>query len=199
VTRRRTVTVLAVLVIAAVAALAIRARADGPLRCPAGTRRVEARPPAGLEEWCERSSPAGGGVREGPYRARYPGGRLKAEGGFAAGRKTGPWTYWYGNGLAGGRGQAREAGEYDDGMERGRWTRWYAGGSVREAGDYRGGRRHGRWAFWSEIGIKEREGEYRDGQPVGVWQRWTPQGVACPPEPLGPGVLPSDERAGVSS
>lgn len=195
-TLRRAALLLAPLAAGTVVA-AVAARASAPLACPGDARRVEARPPAGPEEWCERPGADGRAVREGPYRAYYPDGRLKVEGRFAAGRKTGRWTYWHGNGLAGGRGRAREAGEYREGREHGAWTRWHASGIPRETGEYRDGVRAGRWTFWTEIGVKEREGEYRDGQPVGVWHRWNAQGVACPPEDRGQ-PAPEGEQAWTS-
>jgi hypothetical protein len=178
VTGRRAAAVGALLGTAALAGLLARAPADHSLACPAGTARVEARPPAGPEAWCERD-----GRRDGPYRAWYPRGRLKIEGAFADGRKTGRWTYWHGNGLHRRlAGQKKEEGEYRDGREQGRWTRWHALGPKREEGGYVDGRREGRWTVWSEIGVKLAEGEYRDDHETGTWLRWSAKGEPCPPE-----------------
>jgi len=196
--RSRVAALVSVAALVVVGLVVLRARADAPVACPEGARRVEARSPSGLEQWCERPGQAGRVVRDGPYRAWYPSGRLKIEGQLADGLKTGAWTYWHGNGIAGGRGQASEAGEYRAGREHGRWMRWHSLGSPREAGEYRDGVRQGRWAVWSEIGVPLGEGEYRDGQRTGVWQRWNAKGEACPPEDVGPPVPASDERAGVS-
>jgi hypothetical protein len=153
---------------------------EPPLTCPAGATRVEARPPAGPEAWCERA-----GRREGPYRAWYPKGRLKIEGAYAEGKKAGRWTYWHGNGILGGRGQRKEEGEYRDGKEHGPWTRWHALGPRLEAGPYVDGRREGRWTTWSEIGVKLAEGEYREDREIGAWLRWSARGEPC--RPAGPG------------
>jgi hypothetical protein len=190
--------ILALGCLAGVAA-GIHALAATPIACPPGAVRVEARPPAGLEEWCERRDPAGTPVRHGAYRAFYPGGRLKVEGQFDEGLRVGGWTYWHGNGIGPGRGQKKEEGEYRAGREHGRWTRWHSLGPRREEGEYRQGVRQGRWTFWSELGQILREGEYRDGQEVGVWRAWSPSGTACPPEDRGAPAPLSDGRAGVSA
>jgi hypothetical protein len=171
---------------------------DAALTCPGGTL-VEARPPAGREEWCARRSADGRAIRHGPYRAWYPDGRLKIEGEFVEGEKSGRWTFWHGNGLWYGRGQKKEEGEYRHGREQGSWTRWYSLGPKRDEGGYQAGVRQGRWAFWHELGQKDREGEYRDGREAGVWLRWTKQGEACGPEDHGLPAQASDDRAGVSA
>jgi hypothetical protein len=172
---------------------------DAGITCPAGTTAADARPPAGREEWCERVGRDGSRIRHGPYRAWYPDGRLKIEGQFVEGDKSGHWTFWHGNGLWYGRGQKKEEGEFRAGREDGRWIRWYSLGPKRDEGGYRNGVRQGRWTFWHELGQKDREGDYRDGQETGIWLRWNKKGEDCGPEDQGMPILPSDDRAGVSA
>jgi hypothetical protein len=171
---------------------------NADVTCSGGTAVVEARPPAGREEWCERRGAAGRPIRQGPYRAWYPNGRLKIEGEFLDGEKSGRWTFWHGNGLWPGRGQKKEEGEYRQGREQGTWTRWYSLGPKRDEGNYRDGIRQGRWTFWHELGQKAREGDYRDGREAGVWLRWSKQGEPCAPEEHGTPLAAADDRAGVS-
>jgi hypothetical protein len=180
------------------AGLAVRAGAAASIACPGGFR-IDARSPAGAEQWCARRAAGGRQVRHGDYRAWYPDGRLKIAGAFVEGQKSGRWTFWHGNGLPYARGQKKEEGEYRAGRESGRWTRWHSLGTEREEGEYREGVPVGRWRFWDELGQPEREGEYQAGQETGRWLRWNRQGLPCPPEEHGPAVAPSDERAGVSA
>lgn len=56
----------------------------------------------------ERASWANG-LREGPCRRWYPGGVLKAEGVFVAGRKSGPWRFF----TAGGALDPERSGTYE--------------------------------------------------------------------------------------
>ncbi len=177
---------------------AMLSRGGPAIACPGGTALTEARPPAGREQWCERLDQSGNRVRHGPYRAWYPDGRIKIEGQFVEGDKSGRWTFWHGNGLWDGKGQKKEEGEFRAGKEHGVWTRWYSLGPKRDEGEYRDGVKRGRWAFWYELGQKEREGQYLDGQEVEVWLRWNQNGNVCPPEDRGTAVQRSDDPEGSS-
>lgn len=174
-------------------------RGESGIACPRGTALTGARPPAGREQWCEKLDQSGNRVRHGPYRAWYPDGRIKIEGQFVEGDRSGRWTFWHGNGLWDGKGQKKEEGEFRAGKEHGLWTRWYSLGPKRDEGEYRDGVKRGRWASWHELGQKEREGQYLDGQEVGVWRRWNQKGEACPPEDRGTPAPASGDQGGVVS
>jgi hypothetical protein len=176
--------VLTLVGLGSAASLAVVLHAAGStIRCPAGTRMVEVAPPAGREQWCESD---GTGVRQGAYRAWFANGRLKIEGQFLDGEKSGRWRSWHGNGLWFGNGQPSEEGAFAKGREEGVWTRWHRNGARFEEGEYRGGRRQGRWRVWYHSGELEREGQYRDSMPYGVWTSRTVTGEACDSVDLGP-------------
>lgn len=176
--------VLAMAGLGSMALLAVALHEAGStVRCPMGTRTVEVAPPAGREEWCASNVT---GVRQGPYRAWYATGRLKIEGHFLDGQKSGRWRFWHGNGLWPGNGQKSEEGEFEKGRERGIWTRWYRNGARFEEGEYRDGGRQGRWTVWYDNGKKDREGQYRDSVPYGLWTRGSVNGEVCDPIDLGP-------------
>ncbi len=160
-------------VVGAVAGLTSLLARRPALACPGGTELVEATSPAGREAWCAARDRAGGPIREGPYRAWYPGGGKKIDGAFAGGAKAGRWVFWHENGLP------KEAGEFRGGKAEGRWTRWHANGATLDEGEYREGLRQGRWTSWYPSGRKEREGEYRDGREDGAWTWWNVRGDAC--------------------
>lgn len=147
--------------------------------CPPGSRL---RGGAKGDQRCVR-----GGQRHGPGRLRYPSGNVFAEGTYAAGRRTGRWTYYhdfsgimqrgqYRAGRPHGQwvayydsGQLASRGSYRVGVAEGKWATWHPNGKRRATMSYVGGRPHGRATFWSAAGKKTSEGQYKNGQRHGVW------------------------------
>lgn len=91
---------------------------------PDGTPRFEHRFDPGeatpMRWWFESGvvsseGPARGGVREGPWRARHPGGVPAYAGGYVAGRRDGLWTFWHPD------GSLAERGRYVAGERVGPW------------------------------------------------------------------------------
>ena len=92
------------------------ARAD--LDCPPRATARGARPPAGDEQWCELSLPAGLVQLHGPF-VRWAGpGRLAESGQYVYGEREGTWTRWWPD------GKLAERGQYVDGKKRGPWSYW---------------------------------------------------------------------------
>jgi hypothetical protein len=87
--------------------------------CPSGARIVGAAPPEGHLQRCMR-----GGVRHGPSRGWYEGGRVRFETQWWDGKKHGRFSLWYENGRKRAEGQDRH------GVPAGTWTSWDEEGRV---------------------------------------------------------------------
>lgn len=104
-----------------------RAEAEVP-RCPKGSRLAGARPPQGVEQWCEhRASPRSGWgkkvVRHGPQWTWFDNGLLNSRYVYEDGRLDGPWTEWYPNGKK--RAEGRYSFDTKDGLQ----TEWLPDGT----------------------------------------------------------------------
>jgi antitoxin component YwqK of YwqJK toxin-antitoxin module len=112
------------------------------LVCPTGTRPTGYPPPAGREVWCERPTPSGATVREGPSIAWHDNEARKAEGAFVDGKPNGPWVTYYAT------GGPQTQGSYTMGVKDGAWTTYHANGSKASSGTFVDGAEHGWWQYW---------------------------------------------------
>jgi len=79
--------------------------------CPAEARRVGRVDPYGYRrELCERETPDGRRVAEGPWTSWHPSGAPSAHGEMRDGRQVGVWTFWNES------GEAIESIEFRDGV-----------------------------------------------------------------------------------
>jgi antitoxin component YwqK of YwqJK toxin-antitoxin module len=133
------------------------------LVCPTGTRPTGYPPPAGREVWCERPTPSGATVREGPSIAWHDNEARKAEGAFVDGKPNGPWVTYYAT------GGPQTQGSYTMGVKDGAWTTYHANGSKASSGTFVDGAEHGWWQYWDEASTWRTEGNYVFGQKDGMW------------------------------
>ncbi len=90
-----------------------RGPADSPAAglCPAEARRVGRVDPYGhRRELCERETPDGRRVAEGPWTSWHPSGAPSAHGEMREGRQIGTWTFWDES------GDAIESVDFEDGV-----------------------------------------------------------------------------------
>ena len=73
--------------------------------------------------WCEKTA-GDAVVKDGPFRAWWPTGKLSQQGAFAAGERVGAWTSWWDTGVK------QEEGSYDQGKKTGAWTTYSESGDV---------------------------------------------------------------------
>ena len=154
------------------------APAQGAVECPAGAQAKQSSVPCSEEAGCEEAYAAswcevGGGLKQGPYLAWFDHGDRKtprARGAYEAGRRAGPWTYWYR------QGQKRFVGAYEGGLRSGWWTIWYETGQLNERGHFVGDAPHGLWVTWYETGHLEARGVYNRGRRSGHWVFRHPDG-----------------------
>ena len=74
------------------------------------------------------------GPSDGPYRDHYPNGKVKEEGVYKNGEKTGKWTYYWK------AGAKKTVGYYTKGTPTGTWTYFSSQGAVLGKGTYKGGK-----------------------------------------------------------
>lgn len=100
--------------------------------CPPELREAGARPPAGLEWWCEIETPEGR-VRHGPARRWMHARAVAEEGEYRHGVRHGTWTrYW----RTGGR---HTQAEFRDGVQHGWMHRWDEAGRLESRTFFRDG------------------------------------------------------------
>lgn len=83
----------------------------------------------------------------------YESGKIKYEGNWKNGKKTGKWMSFYESGLP------WSETRFIEGKREGNTASWYENGKKRFEGQYKNDKRHGKWSFWDEEGnlIKEEE------------------------------------------
>jgi len=91
--------------------------------CPPGAHEAGARPPQGLEWWCEIETPAGR-LRHGPSRRWLHARAVAEEGEYREGRRHGTWTRFWRTG-----GRHTQA-EFRDGLQHGWMHRWDEAGRL---------------------------------------------------------------------
>ncbi len=123
------------------------------------------------------------------WKEFYPDGKLKAEGRYRNGKRTGKWQFYFSNGELEQTGNYNN-GEYDgewiwyypdgqqhivqnyvDGLEDGRFQELSENGTVIAEGDYIEGERHGNWII--NTGFERMEGRYRNGERNGKWKTFS--------------------------
>ncbi|MCF8364921.1 MAG: hypothetical protein K9H16_04015 [Bacteroidales bacterium] len=76
----------------------------------------------------------------------YPDGKLRMEGEFKEGAKTGRWISFYSN------GNKWSEGDYSEGVNDGKTITYHENGQKYYEGAYDNGKRSGVWKFWDEKG-----------------------------------------------
>jgi antitoxin component YwqK of YwqJK toxin-antitoxin module len=125
------------------------------------------------------------GVREGFLTLWHDNGVKEGEGQFVAGRKVGPWTWWFKSGQK--RWEGTYADDRPDGFERG----WYENGMLEYEGGFRAEQRDGPFTRWYDTGQVELRGEYKDGRRVGEFRYWNYDGTL---DPERSGVYQADRK-----
>lgn len=74
------------------------------------------------------------GPSDGPYQDHYSNGKVKEEGAYRNGEKSGKWTYYWQSGLK------KTDGFYTKGVPRGTWTYYDKRGGVIGKGTYKDGK-----------------------------------------------------------
>ncbi len=130
------------------------------------------------------------GLFQDTWKEFYPDGKVKAEGRYRNGKRSGKWRFYYPEGELEQEGTFNNKGEYD-----GDWTWYYPSGAVRitqtyvngvEDGDFReyfedgkiiaqgeyiDGERHGDWTI--NTGLEVMSGRYRNGERHGKWKTYS--------------------------
>lgn len=109
-------------------------------------------------------------VPHGAYISYWKNGNKAQEGAHLAGRREGPWTFWFPSGIKemevtyssgatyGSVVQYRQtgvvavSGTVTAGVPGGLWLSWYPDGSPKTTGSYDNGKRSGEWRFWDADG-----------------------------------------------
>ena len=112
------------------------------LRCPTGTAASGYAPPLGLFVWCERPTPSGGAIKEGPSIEWHSSGARKAEGGYTDGKQNGPWVTYYPE------GGPQSQGSYALGKKEGLWKTFHPDGRLASQGEFAGDLENGTWTFY---------------------------------------------------
>jgi outer membrane protein assembly factor BamB len=110
-----------------------------PLACPAGTSEHANPPPDKLERWCAKDD--GSLERNGPYERYWPSGKLREQGSFEAGARSGQWVVYDET------GKVRTRTGYQAGRRSGMAQRLDDRGEVVTSGEYQDGKRDGEWTF----------------------------------------------------
>ncbi len=129
----------------------------------------------------------GTGVRNGPYRARFPTGKDKETGGYITGKKSGLWVRYRADGtresesdyvddqksgretLYDVKGERTAEGGYKDGKRHGAWREYGQGGSMVLETSYVAGLKEGRETQHYENGPRMKEGAYAADKRHGLW------------------------------
>jgi len=115
---------------------------SGPqaLVCPPGASEHANPPPDKQERWCAKDD--GSLERNGPYERYWPTGKLREQGSFDAGVRSGQWVA-YDEG-----GKVRSRVGYQAGRRSGVAQRLDERGEVVASGEYQDGKRDGEWTFF---------------------------------------------------
>ena len=141
-------------------------RSGDHLDCPEGAHAEGAPPPKGYEHYCALPD----GTPHGPYRAFHPNGRLKQQGTYEKGKKTGKWIAWHEN------GKTSRVGAFEDDLETGEWTFFYESGEKMAEGEFEKGKKHGEWRLYYDTGKPKAEEEWAEGRLEGDRVEYFPNG-----------------------
>lgn len=133
--------------------------APANLNCPSGSQLMGQAPPAGDEQWCQKTI-NGEAVKDGPM-VIYRGGGLKMmEGYYKDGKQDGAWTLYYES------GGKKSIDHYKDGVQTGAHLSWYEDGQMDAKGQYKEGQPDGVWKRWDPDGVRNWEETYKDGKKL---------------------------------
>ncbi|MCB9787634.1 MAG: hypothetical protein H6744_13210 [Deltaproteobacteria bacterium] len=140
--------------------------------CPSGSRLAAVDPVDLFARWCEA-----GGVPSGPYGRWFPpgpdaGGAVEVLGAYAAGERSGDWTWWFepdADADPGAKPEVRRTGRYDAGKRTGVWREWDGEGEVWQQGAYVDDQRDGEWVIQGAGGEVRERRQYAAGLATGEW------------------------------
>ena len=135
-------------------------------------------------------------VRDGPFTAYYPNGRVAINADYRLGRRTGVQRVWHNNGKLAEEatfnardkmegvytayhfnGEVKETCMFDhDGRRQGTATVWHDNGEMYEESHHVAGKRDGPYATWYDSGTMMEETHYVDGKRHGPYRSWYPDG-----------------------
>lgn len=104
------------------------------------------------------------GLREGPWKEYYEDGKLRAEGQYTQGRRTGMWKFYFRSGALEQEGRFNSRGRHE-----GEWKWYYESGKLLREETYLDGQPDGMMVEYDEAGEVLVQGEYLDGQEEGEW------------------------------
>lgn len=73
-------------------------------------------------------------------------------------------------------GKIKEEGSYVAGLKSGIWIRFNESGVKVGEGQYFNGKKHGKWFVWDDNGIKRFEMNYLNGDKYSTWYSWDEKG-----------------------
>lgn len=115
-----------------------------------------------------------GGLRHGPWIARWPDGAVRERGTYDEGRRVGGWEFF------GPSGSLMTFVEYDAGERHGDWRAYAPDGTLVGEGEHRRNLRNGLWTLrYTDGRIKER-GVYAQGLREGPWEFFDDLGTLTP-------------------
>jgi antitoxin component YwqK of YwqJK toxin-antitoxin module len=101
------------------------------------------------------------GMLNGMAEEYFPDGKLKKQGLYTDGQKSGIWKQWEQDGKYG-------IGSFENDVPEGKWTFYYADGAIKSVGKFKDGIQSGVWTEYSATGDIA-EGTYLNGLPEGTW------------------------------
>jgi len=104
------------------------------------------------------------GNRSGSWKDYSAGGKVIAEGNYAANRRTGVWKFYNSS------GRLEQAGPYNNGRIDGTWRWYYPEGELLREEDYFQGRRDGSYTEYTRTGEIIAQGTFADGERNGIWK-----------------------------
>jgi antitoxin component YwqK of YwqJK toxin-antitoxin module len=130
------------------------------------------------------------GLFQDGWKEFYPSGKVRAEGRYRNGKRSGKWQFYYPDGQLEQIGIFNNKGEYNgdwvwyypsgavrieqafiDGMEDGAFREYAEDGTIIAQGDYIEGLQHGDWVIYT--GLEQTEGRFKDGERHGKWKTYS--------------------------
>jgi antitoxin component YwqK of YwqJK toxin-antitoxin module len=110
-----------------------------------------------------------GSLFTGTY-AQYEGSNKIAELSIDNGVLNGAALYFHTN------GRLKEEGKYVNGQRSGKWTQYNELGKVTTVANFVNDAKHGSWLVWDDNGNKRFEMNYNNGKRIGIWKMWDEEG-----------------------
>lgn len=104
------------------------------------------------------------GLRHGQWKEFYPNGKVRAEGTYTQGKRTGDWLFYYP------QGSLEQQGSFNsEGKTHGSWKWYYPGGQLLRVENYRDGLRDGTMTEYTPEGLILSSGDFIDDKEEGFW------------------------------